>query len=132
GDRQIVHANLVGGSVTTLNPRLPGNMYFNPSNFNTNLPLGSDVAGNPALATYGTLPRNFFRGPGRTNVDLAVAKKTSIVGERLNMEFRAEFFNLFNSVQFSNPDTIFTDGTFGQITATNPPRIIQFAVRFLF
>src|SRR5215471_1992993 len=132
GDRQIVHANLVGGSVTTLDPRLPGNMYFNPSNFNTTLPSGPQVAANPSLATYGTLPRNFFRGPGRTNVDLAVAKKTSIVGERLNMEFRAEFFNLFNSVQFSNPDTTITDGTFGQILTTAPPRIIQFGIRFIF
>jgi hypothetical protein len=132
GDRQIVHANLVGNSVTTLDPRLPGNMYFNPSNFNTTFPTGAQVAANPALATYGTLPRNFFRGPARTNFDLAFAKKTALYRERLNMEFRAEFFNIFNIVQFRNPDTTITDGTFGQILNTYDPRIIQFAVRFTF
>ena len=135
GDRQIVHANLAGNSVTTLNPRLPGNMYFNPSNFNTTLPSGPQVAANPALATYGTLPRNFFRGPGRTNFDLAIAKKTNLFRERLNMEFRAEFFDIFNAVEFANPDTTITDGTFGQVLSTssiNPARIIQFAVRFTF
>src|SRR5262249_38395007 len=96
------------------------------------LPSGPQVAANPALRTYGTLPRNFFRGPGRTNFDLAVAKKTAIYKERVNMEFRAELFKIFNSVQLSNPDTIITDGTFVHEVSTAPLRIIQLAARFTF
>ena len=140
GDRQIIHANLVGGSVTVFNPKLPqtfngtpGNFYFNPANFsNTDFPTSAQAVANPALRTYGTLPRNAFRGPGRANFDLALAKTTAIFGERVKLEFRAEAFNVFNTVQFRNPDTTITDGTFGQILDTFDPRIIQFALKLNF
>jgi hypothetical protein len=139
GDGQLVHANLVGNSVTLFDPKQAqsfnnrsGNYWFNPANFSR---AGLDAtcnacATNPALRTYGTLPRNFFRGPSRTNADFALAKTTSIIGEnRLVAEFRAEFFNIFNTAQFSNPSTSITSSLFGQITTTFDPRIIQFALR---
>ena len=71
-----------------------------------------------------------FRGPNRTNLDLAISKVTPLTGERLKMEFRAEFFNIFNTAQFRDPSTSITSGTFGQISTTYDPRIIQFAVKF--
>jgi hypothetical protein len=94
--------------------------------------------------TYGSLPRNAFRGPGRVNTDLAVAK-TFQFGERLNIEFRAEAFNVFNQVEFyqpgcspgtngiplCNPLTVET-GNLGQLTSTYDPRILQFALRVRF
>lgn len=139
GDGQLVRANLVGNAVALLDPKLAqtfnsrsGNYWFNPANFSR---AGLDAtctacATNPALRTYGTLPRNSFRGPDRTNFDFAVAKTTSILGEnKLALEFRAEFFNIFNTAQFSNPSTSITSGLFGQITSTFDPRIIQFALR---
>jgi hypothetical protein len=137
-----VRANLVGSSVNifsdprniqTFNGRA-GNFYFDPANFSRvglTLPSSSYI-NDPSLRTYGSLPRNFFRGPSRTNVDFAVAKITPLYGERVTMELRAEFFNLFNTAQFNDPTTSITSRNFGQITSTAPPRIIQFAAKFAF
>jgi hypothetical protein len=142
GDGNLVRANLVGNTVSIFNdPRTPqtfnsrtGNFYFNPANFSTAGLSSSSTASvtNPALRTYGTLPRNAFRGPGRTNFDFAVAKNTRLIGEKLNMELRAEFFNLFNHTEFRDPVTSITSNLFGQVTSTFDPRIIQFALRFTF
>jgi len=85
----------------------------------------------PQLATYGTLPRNFFRGPGQTNMDLAFAKSIAIM-ERLKVEIRADLFNVFNHSEFNNPNVNITSPLFGQVTTTAPPRIIQLAARFTF
>ena len=157
GDPLLIHANLVGPT-NTFDPHIqqtfngvPGNYYFNPNSFSNAqcgdsndpppctpgpgiFPSDAQVVANPKLATYGTLPRNFLRGPGRVNFDLALSKTTALVGERLKMEFRAEFFNILNHAEFGNPDTNILDqgGTFGQILTTADPRIIQLAVRFTF
>jgi hypothetical protein len=49
------------------------------------------------------------------------------------VEFRAEFFNAFNTPQFANPDATLSDASFGQIISTSVnPRLIQFALKFLF
>jgi len=162
GDPGNVHANIVG-PLNTLNPRHnPGHYYFNPNSLSnaqcdptaipvcvpgpTILPAGSQVQADPTLATYGTLPRNFFRGPGYLNVDMSFSKTTSIT-ERVKIEFRAEFFNIFNHPNFTNPGIInnasgaltsgaggnnVNSGQFGQITSTYDPRIIQSAARFTF
>jgi outer membrane receptor protein involved in Fe transport len=165
GDPGNVRANIVG-PLNTFNPRTsqtingtPGNYYFNPNSLSNAqcpdsscvpgpgmLPSDTQVQANPALATYGTLPRNFFRGPGYVNFDLAFSKTTDIT-ERVKFEFRAEFFNLFNHANFTNPGIInngngtFASGAggnnpnsslFGQITSTYDPRIIQLAGRFSF
>src|ERR1035438_5144014 len=115
------------------------------------LPADSQVQANPALATYGTLPRNYFRGPGYINIDMAFSKTTAIT-ERVKLEIRAEFFNIFNHANFTNPGVINNgvangntnpfsggsgginpnSGVFGQITSTYDPRIIQLAGRFSF
>ena len=89
---------------------------------------------------YGTTSRNFFRGPGRTNLDLALAKATAVT-ERWNAEFRVEAFNVLNHTEFANPDTNVSDigYTFGQITSTDiglagahTERILQLALRLTF
>ena len=74
-----------------------------------------------------------MRGPSQHNVDLSLRKKTPLT-ERMALEFRAEFFNAFNSTQFSNPDTSFSDGAaFGQITSTTvAPRVGQLALKLNF
>jgi len=141
GDSNLVHANLTG-PLTLLDPHnaatfngRAGNYYFNPALF-TNSNLGGSTCNpcvtNPALRTYGSLPRNAFRGPGRTNLDFSIAKMTPLWGERLKMEFRAEFFNILNSVQFRDPSTSITSGTFGLVSTTYDPRIIQFGLKFLY
>ena len=58
-----------------------------------------------------------------------------MVGERTKLEFRAEFFNVLNSVQFDDPTTAGLNpnsSLFGQITTTADPRIIQFGLRLTF
>ncbi|MGI8494833.1 MAG: carboxypeptidase regulatory-like domain-containing protein [Pyrinomonadaceae bacterium] len=146
GDPNLVRANLVGNGITIFNdPRnvqtlsdRTGNFYFNPANFSraglsaTFMDPATNPALNPTLRTYGSLPRNAFRGPSRTNVDLSIAKITPLISERLTMELRAEFFNLFNHAEFNDPVTGITSSNFGQITSTAAPRIIQFAAKFSF
>jgi hypothetical protein len=119
----------VGGTPVT------GNFYFDPNSFsNTNL-NAIDAVNNPSQRTYG-LVRNFLRGPHQTNVDMALAKTTSIT-ERVNLEFRVEAFNLFNHPEFAIPDTNIDHSTFGQVTSTgtfrgSTPRILQLAARIAF
>lgn len=155
GDPYNVHADIVGPT-NTLNPRTSldfgyglGNYWFNPNSFTnaqcgdvndpppctpgpTILPSNAQVVANPALATYGTLPRNFLRGPGFVNFDLAFSKTTPLVGERTKLEFRAEFFNIFNHANFQSPNTNIYSGFFGEVTSTYDPRIIQLALRLSF
>lgn len=133
-------------SVATLDPKhsttfngIAGNYYFNPNiycNYVTATApcTGTFTAANP----YGS-PRNFFYGPHLTNLDLALAKTTTIV-ENVKLEFRAEAFNVFNHTEFAQPDTNIFSSTFGQITNTllNPEdgsrheRILQLALRLTF
>jgi len=54
------------------------------------------------------------------------------VTERFNVQFRSEFFNLFNHTNFGGPSTRFGASDFGQIWSAGPPRIIQFALRLSF
>lgn len=73
-----------------------------------------------------------LRADGINNFDFAIFKKTSIT-ERTNLEFRTEFFNLFNRTQFGLPGTGLGVSTFGQVSSTNGnPRLIQFALKFNF
>jgi hypothetical protein len=147
GDGNLARANLVGSSIVILDPKQSqtfntenngkqtGNFWFNPGNVNrTGLSATSTApVTNPSLRTYGTLPRNFFNGPSRKNFDLAIAKMTNF-REQMGLEFRAEFFNIFNSAEFNNPNTTFAAATFGQITTVplDSQRIIQFALKFIY
>jgi hypothetical protein len=90
----------------------------------------------PDAFTFGNEPRvdSSLRLQGIVNFDFAVFKRTTLgPAERMGLEFRAEFFNLFNHPQFGTPDTFLPDGTFGSINNTvNNPRLIQFALKFVF
>ena len=58
----------------------------------------------PAVGTYGTLPRNYLYGPGYGSVDFSVIKNTKIT-ERVNLQLRAEMFNLFNRKNLAPPSS---------------------------
>jgi outer membrane receptor protein involved in Fe transport len=150
----VVHANLTGQPITTFDPHgvqtltgdlsgtNTGNFYFNPAVFTTAqvgsssdpcgapsptcFPSTAQVVANPALRTYGALPRNFFRGPGRTNLDMALSKSTAIT-ERVKLDLRADFFNVFNHAEFANPSTSISSSNFGRITRTGDPANAVFA-----
>jgi hypothetical protein len=85
----------------------------------------------PAALQWGTESRDAIVGPGRNNWNIALFKAFQFT-ERAKVEFRAETFNTFNHPNFTNPDTTFTDKTFGQLTGTFDPRIWQFGAKFVF
>jgi hypothetical protein len=91
----------------------------------------------PAAYTFGNQSRTDpeLRGHGISQYNLSILKKTNIT-ERANVEFRTEIFNLFNRVQFGLPNLVVTTAanpTTGQVfSQINPPRLVQFALRFSF
>jgi len=120
------------------------NNYFTMSCFTAPPIIGSD-----GLATgFGNSGNGVVRGPDQRNFDISIIKQTLLGNsETRRLEFRAEFFNAFNTPSFSNPvlsaGTVSPDAsgvpvlalnpTFGQIQSTNvAPRIIQFALKLYF
>jgi hypothetical protein len=93
-----------------------------------------------AIHLQGDTSRNSLEEPGINNWDLSVFKHTHIT-ERLNTEFRAEFYNAWNHTQFAAPQNSLAAGTFGVVSPTGgpfgdglleQPRVIQLAFRLLF
>ena len=160
---------LLPGSVTglygnsgTLRPNLvPGVSLTPPGGKTVGHWINAAAFATPATGTLGNAPRNLFSGPGTWQVDNGVAK-TFPIGERARVEFRSEFYNIFNHPQLGPPNATCTLAApsaanptptgcasgFGAITTTvnlntaivNPitpvgsgtPREIQFALRFEF
>ncbi len=85
----------------------------------------------PAPFTYGTAPRNLLRGPHSLVTDLSLAKNFVLVG-RTQFQIRAEFFNAFNTVNWSNPNTNIQATNFGRITGANGMRRIELGGKLLF
>lgn len=102
--------------------------WFNPAAFAMQ-PVG----------TFGNLGRNAVYGPGLINLDVAMSRQF-VIKESAKLELRADFFNIVNHGNGTNPNnaitssltTSITSSTFGQITAFGPPRIIQMALKFYF
>ena len=98
-------------------------------------PVVGVVNGVGGATGFGNTGRDIIVGPGQFNWDVSVIKNLRVGGirEAGSMQFRAEFFNIFNHPQFSNPSTVVNDATFGQITTTTvAPRIIQLVARYSF
>ena len=85
----------------------------------------------PAVGTFGTLGKDSFRGPRFFDWDMGVVKNVPI-SERFHLEFRAEFFNIFNTVNFDNPNSNRSANGFGTITGAASPRIGQLALKLVF
>lgn len=84
---------------------------------------------------FGNVPRNAYRGPLVWQMDFAASKRFPLPWRTSNVEFRAEFFNLFNRTNFRAPtgnSVNASNAAFGTITATYDPRIIQFALKLNF
>jgi outer membrane receptor protein involved in Fe transport len=145
GDAGNVRADMVGQSIGILNANQfqtlanpnsgtanAGNYYFNPANFSVARAINLDTSGTAtAFYPYGTLPRNALRGPGQTNLDLSIAKHFRI-REGMNLELRGDAFNVFNHTEFENPNVTPTSDSFGQISTTYDPRILQIALHLQF
>jgi hypothetical protein len=88
----------------------------------------------PTVAgTFGNLPFNSVRGPGRQNWNLALFKSFVFSESRgSKLEFRAEFFNAFNHTEFNNVSNTFTNGDFGAVTSAHDPREIQLGLKLYY
>jgi len=84
----------------------------------------------PAIGTYGSAGRNIFSGPALVSTDLAILKDIR-VRESHRFQFRAEFFNLFNQVNFDNPVANLASATYGRITGSQAGRAIQLGLKYL-
>lgn len=85
----------------------------------------------PAPGTFGNAGRNVLDGPGYQNVNASLVKNTGLT-ESMTLQFRAEFFNLFNHPNFNLPDNFLGSPTFGVISSARDPRHIQFGLKLLF
>lgn len=111
--------------------------YINPSAFTL-----------PAIGTFGNVAKGIFRGPGLLNFDMNFSK-TIAIRERWKLQFRAEFFNIFNKTNFFDPGSLsstsgssdnyaagngvnFSAPGFGSIRAAHDPRITQLALKIIF
>lgn len=92
----------------------------------------------PNQGVFGTLGRNTFRGPAFYNYDFALIKDTPFGrrasgAERMDLQFRSEFFNLFNIVTMGTPANILTGSGFGEISKTaGNSRQIQFSLKLIY
>ncbi|HSR08827.1 MAG TPA: hypothetical protein VLM42_16910, partial [Bryobacteraceae bacterium] len=110
------------GPVVTGNPQ----QWFNPNAFLR-----------PAAGTWGNLGRGVYSGPGLANVDVSLFKTTAI-GEKANLQFRAEAFNLLNHTNYGTPNAVVFSGvninsSAGLITSTATfSRQIQLGLKLIF
>ncbi len=147
-----------GGKAWRVDPNNPNSNWLNKSAF---LPLSSVTAsspyciggvsnpeGNPNLPCnaagstwingagigYGNSGKGSVLGPGQFNFDMVLMKNTKVT-EWGTLQFRLEAFNVFNHAQFNPPagNNVNVSSTFGKITSTSvTPRVLQFALKFLF
>lgn len=80
---------------------------------------------------FGSAGRNIVQGPGLEDWDFSALKNIPLA-ETKQLQFRAEFFNIFNHTNFRLPDSDISSPTFGQIREALPPRLLQVALKFLF
>ncbi len=98
------------------------------------IPINVPGGTGPNHGRFGTLGRSTFRGPGFRDFDIALIKDTALGhrgnGELANLQFRTEFFNIFNEVNFGLPSNIVLGSGFGVISKTaGPSRQIQFSLK---
>ena len=96
------------------------NEWINPAAFTPN-----------AFGTFGNTGRNTLRSPAWFNFDVALSRIFSL-HEGLNLEVRAEAFNMLNHPNLDAPNMTLNQSTFGQITSAEDPRILEFAVKIHF
>jgi hypothetical protein len=84
-----------------------------------------------AVNTPGNAARNAAYGPRLFNTDFTLSKGFRVT-ERQSFDIRWEAFNLFNTVNFNNPQTTVGNTNFGWITSARDPRIMQLAIRYRF
>lgn len=105
------------------------NQWFNVNAFAPNTTI-VPATGSP-YQLLGNCGRNIVEGPPNRVFDMTLAK-TFTITERTHLEFRSDFFDIFNHPNFNTPNRYFGTATFGQITSANLPRLIQFGLHLSF
>jgi len=86
----------------------------------------------PAAGTYGTMPLDAFRGPGRWNIDANLSRNFALTASK-QLQLRIEAFNLLNHANPANPVTNLSNANFGKVTSlSQAPRVIQVATKLSF
>jgi len=124
-DRAVLVGNPYGGNAC--GSVSPCKSYLNPASFQNN-----------ASGTYGNIVKGSIVGPRYTDWDMSLARNFAM-GDRVALQFRAEYFNIFNHTNFGDPGTT-NNASIGRITGTTPqngaaandPRIGQFSLKLLF
>ena len=129
----VVSNSTVNGVANTLRPDVTG-----PINVIGNVDRWFDSSVFIPVARFGNLGRNVVIGPRFDNIDFSVIKNTSL-SESVDLQFRAEFFDVFNHANFGRPGNVVGTQSFGRITSTRFPtgesgssRQIQFALKLSF
>jgi hypothetical protein len=81
--------------------------------------------------SFGNSGRNILDGPRYCDFSASVIKDSK-VRDGLNLQFRVEFFNAFNHVNFDLPDSFLGSSTFGHINSAQSPRLIQFGLKIIY
>jgi len=133
----------------TMRPQSHGGYFFDPNSFTENASTPNDPTNpnsppnctdqkvfgcfDPTLfGSLGNAKRTICCGPHISETDFAILK-TIPLSETRRIDFRAEFFNIFNHTQFFTPDGNTSDGSqFGQVLQARDPRLVQFALKFFF
>ena len=132
------NANILNRNGGTLLNRIKTNTYFNPaaSVFGLAPPVPfAALNGTVNAYDFGNSPIGAVRGPGNDNWDMAIVKSTRVGGIRENatLDFRTEFFNVWNHPEYSLPASAVNATTYSQITSSaGSPRLIQFALKYQF
>ena len=116
-------ADYVGGNAALDSGRPHGDLiarYFNTDAFVPN-----------AIGNFGNSGKNILRAPRFFGTDVGLLK-TNHIGERFSTQFRAEFFNVFNHVNFNGPSANLSSASLGRITSAGDPRILQLALKLQF
>jgi hypothetical protein len=117
--------DLVAGQNPNAGPRTVGAWL------NTNAFARITPDPNSPVQQFGTEGRNINVGPRYANWDFAASKNIRL-SESKDVQFRAELFNVLNHTNFHLPNSDISSPTFNQILAAEPPRLVQFALKFLF
>ena len=132
---------LYGTDLVTYRPnRVTGQPLFNPASSRTRTVSGGPIAGylnpaafsNPTTGPFGTMSRNALRSQPYYDTDLGIHKLFALPSERVNLEVRAEAFNVLNKVNLQAPNSTTTSSTFGYVTSSYAPRQLQLAAKLIF
>jgi hypothetical protein len=95
--------------------------WFNTSAFSVN-----------AAGTFGNAGRNIVPADGLSNMDFSILKNFYYRGENGRIQFRTEFFNVLNQVNFNRPNFNAGTAAFGRVTDARDARAVQFALKFYY